>query len=134
VVARLHRHDRDLTGFIDGTENPSLARAPDVALIPAALRARAAPCCCSSVGRTTSGRGRRSPRPSRRPPWAARDDWTELDDKPESSHVARTNQEEFGDVFRRNMPYGTVTEHGTMFVGFATEQDRWPACSTAWPA
>ena len=29
-----YRHDRDLTGFIDGTENPSLARAPDVAVIP----------------------------------------------------------------------------------------------------
>jgi putative iron-dependent peroxidase len=30
-----YRHDRDLTGFVDGTENPSLARAPDVALVPA---------------------------------------------------------------------------------------------------
>ena len=29
-----YRHDRDLTGFIDGTENPSLARAPDVAIVP----------------------------------------------------------------------------------------------------
>jgi putative iron-dependent peroxidase len=29
-----YRHDRDLTGFIDGTENPSLARAADVALVP----------------------------------------------------------------------------------------------------
>src|SRR5207247_4610634 len=28
-----YRHDRDLTGFIDGTENPSLIDAPDVALI-----------------------------------------------------------------------------------------------------
>ena len=28
-----YRHDRDLTGFIDGTENPSLARAPEVALV-----------------------------------------------------------------------------------------------------
>src|SRR5438132_6316841 len=29
-----YRHDRDLTGFIDGTENPSLVEAPDIALIP----------------------------------------------------------------------------------------------------
>jgi putative iron-dependent peroxidase len=36
--------------------------------------------------------------------------------------VASTDQERFGDIFRRNMPYGTVTEHGTMFVGFASEQ------------
>src|SRR6266540_1127232 len=29
-----YRHDRDLTGFIDGTENPSLVDAPQVALVP----------------------------------------------------------------------------------------------------
>ena len=48
----------------------------------------------------------------------------ELDDKPPASHVARTDQDRFGKVFRRNMPYGTVTEHGTMFVGFSAEQRR----------
>ena len=46
----------------------------------------------------------------------------ELDDKPHDSHVARTDQDEFGKIFRRNMPYGTVTDHGTMFVGFCAEQ------------
>lgn len=46
----------------------------------------------------------------------------ELEDRPDNSHVARTDQEDFGDVFRRNMPYGTVTEHGTMFVDFAAYQ------------
>ena len=29
-----YRHDRDLTGSIDGSENPSLIDAPDAALIP----------------------------------------------------------------------------------------------------
>src|SRR5438309_7020922 len=29
-----YRHDRDLTGFIDGTENPTLIDAPGVALVP----------------------------------------------------------------------------------------------------
>src|SRR6266571_3607430 len=29
-----YRHDRDLTGFIDGTENPTLIDAPEIALIP----------------------------------------------------------------------------------------------------
>src|SRR5205807_8747479 len=27
-------------------------------------------------------------------------------------------------IFRRNMPYGTVMAHGTMFVGFSSEQSR----------
>lgn len=48
----------------------------------------------------------------------------ELKDKPESAHVARTDQDDFGEIFRRNMPYGTVTDHGTMFVGFSSEQTR----------
>ena len=29
-----YRHDLDLTGFIDGTENPTLAEAPDAVLVP----------------------------------------------------------------------------------------------------
>src|SRR4029450_7273196 len=28
----------------------------------------------------------------------------------------------FGKIFRRNMPYGMVTDHGTMFVGFSADQ------------
>ena len=51
-----------------------------------------------------------------------KDDSTELADKPENSHVARTDQDDLGEIFRRNMPYGTVTDHGTMFVGFSSEQ------------
>ena len=49
-------------------------------------------------------------------------DSVELDDKPDDSHVASTDQDRFGKIFRRNMPYGTVTDHGTMFVGFSSEQ------------
>jgi putative iron-dependent peroxidase len=49
-------------------------------------------------------------------------DSVELDPKPDDSHVASTDQDRFGKVFRRNMPYGTVTDHGTMFVGFCAEQ------------
>ena len=49
-------------------------------------------------------------------------DSVELDDKPADSHVASTDQDTFGKIFRRNMPFGTVTDHGTMFVGFCAEQ------------
>src|SRR5207244_4511221 len=49
-------------------------------------------------------------------------DSVELDDKPADSHVASTDQDRFGKIFRRNMPYGTVTDHGTMFVGFSSAQ------------
>ncbi len=49
-------------------------------------------------------------------------DSVELEDKPPDSHVASTDQDRFGKIFRRNMPYGTVSDHGTMFVGFSAEQ------------
>ena len=38
--------------------------------------------------------------------------------------MASTDQDRFGKIFRRNMPYGTVTDHGTMFVGFSADQRR----------
>ena len=50
-------------------------------------------------------------------------DSVELEDKPADSHVASTDQDRFGKIFRRNTPYGTVSEHGTMFVGFSAEQE-----------
>lgn len=43
-------------------------------------------------------------------------DSTELENKPLDSHVARADQDQFGNIFRRNMPYGSVDNHGTMFV------------------
>jgi porphyrinogen peroxidase len=118
-----YRHDRDLTGFIDGTENPSLARAPEVALVPPGapgaggsvlLLQRWAHDVDAWEALSTEGQEHAMGRTKR--------DSIELEDRPEESHVARTDQDDFGDIFRRNMPYGTVTDHGTMFVGFAAEQ------------
>jgi putative iron-dependent peroxidase len=118
-----YRHDRDLTGFIDGSENPSLALAPEVALVPPGAPGgggsvlllqqwahRVQEWESLSVQQQADVIGRTKP------------DSIELEQKPETSHVARTDQDEFGEIFRRNMPYGTVTDHGTMFVGFASEQ------------
>jgi putative iron-dependent peroxidase len=118
-----YRHDRDLTGFIDGTENPSLARAPEVAII-----GRGEPGAGGSVlllqrwahdadAWEALGTAKQEASMGR-----TKADSVELEDRPEDSHVARTDQEDFGDIFRRNMPYGTVTEHGTMFVGFSADQ------------
>jgi porphyrinogen peroxidase len=118
-----YRHDLDLTGFIDGTENPTLIEAPEFVSIPegdpggggtilllqkwahdsVAWEALADADQELVIGRRKS-------------------DSVELDDKPADSHVASTDQDDFGKIFRRNMPYGTVTDHGTMFVGFCAEQ------------
>jgi putative iron-dependent peroxidase len=120
-----YRHDRDLTGFIDGSENPTLIDAPEVSLIPEGKPGAGGtilllqkwahePAAWESlsvaqqelvIGRTKL-------------------DSVELDQKAPDSHVASTDQDEFGKIFRRNMPYGTVTDHGTMFVGFSADQRR----------
>ena len=54
---------------------------------------------------------------------------TELDEEVRGaeSHVSRTTIEEQGveqHIFRRNTPFGTATSHGTMFIGFSSDQQR----------
>ena len=118
-----YRHDRDLTGFIDGTENPSLAEVPEIAVVPDGSPGAGGSVLLLQqwvhdadawealpVATQEAVMGRTKP------------DSVELDPRPEDSHVARNDQDDFGHVFRRNMPYGTVSDHGTMFVGFAASQ------------
>jgi putative iron-dependent peroxidase len=118
-----YRHDRDLTGFIDGSENPSLIEAPEFAVIPDGIPGAGGTILLLQkwshdvdawealpVARQEQVIGR------------TKDESVELDDKAAESHVARTDQDEFGKIFRRNTPYGTVTDHGTMFVGFSAQQ------------
>jgi len=118
-----YRHDRDLTGFIDGSENPTLLEAPAAALLPEGVPGAAGSVLLLQkwkhdvaewealpVARQEQIMGRSKP------------DSIEMENKPAYSHVARTDQDEFGHIFRRNMPYGTVEDHGTMFVGFCADQ------------
>jgi putative iron-dependent peroxidase len=119
-----YRHDRDLTGFIDGTENPSLVEAPEVALIPAGPAAGGTVLLLQKWAHDVDAWEALPVQRQERVMGRTKDDSVELAPRPENSHVARTDQEDFGDIFRRNMPYGTVTAHGTMFVGFSAEQER----------
>jgi len=120
-----YRHDRDLTGFIDGSENPSLIDASDVAIVP-----RGEPGEGGSVlllqkwKHDTTAWESLSTEQQERVMGRKKLDGIELNDKPSDSHVASTDQDRFGKIFRRNMPYGTVTDHGTMFVGFDADQRR----------
>ena len=123
MVGWPYHHDLDLTGFIDGTENPSLVEAASVALV-----AEGQPGAGGAVlllqqwqhdvpaweGLARDGQeaviGRR------------RADSVELEPRPPTSHVSRTDQDRFGRIFRRNIAYGTVADHGTIFVGFGASQ------------
>jgi putative iron-dependent peroxidase len=130
VAGWTYKENRDLTGFIDGTQNPSLSEAPEVALVPAgspgaggsvvlvqkwlhdaiAFEALAVEEQEKVIGRTKATS-------------------TELAEEVRGpqSHVSRTTIEDHGverHIFRRNTPFGTATEHGTMFIGFSCEQQR----------
>jgi putative iron-dependent peroxidase len=130
VAGWTYKESRDLTGFIDGTENPPLSEAPEVALVPAgspgaggsvvlvqqwlhdAVAFEALPLEEQEkvIGRT-------------------KETSTELAEEVRGaeSHVSRTVIEEHGveqHIFRRNTPFGTATSHGTMFIGFSCEQQR----------
>ncbi len=125
LVGWPYHHDLDLTGFIDGTENPTLVEALEVAVVPDGVVGAGASILllqqwehdaigweAKSVDAQEDIIGRRKA------------DSEELDPRPPTSHVARTDQETFGKIFRRNVAYGTLLDHGTIFVGFSREQRR----------
>jgi putative iron-dependent peroxidase len=123
IVGWQYHHDLDLTGFIDGTENPSLVDAASAAVVPDGR-----PGAGSSILLLQQWR-------HDGPAWDAlssteqeavigrtRADSVELDPRPVDSHVARTDQDEFGHILRRNVAWGTLLDHGTIFSGFAADQ------------
>jgi putative iron-dependent peroxidase len=118
-----YHHDLDLTGFIDGTENPTLMDAPEIVLVPDGQPGAGGTILLLQKWEHDAAAWEALPVASQEAVIGRRKaDSVELDDKPADSHVASTDQDIFGHIFRRNMPYGTVTNHGTMFVGFCAEQ------------
>lgn len=119
-----YRHDRDLTGFVDGSENPTLLDAPADALIPDGPGAAGSVLLLQKWKRDVGAWEALPVDQQERVMGRTKPDSVELENKPPDSHVARTDQDEFGEIFRRNMPYGSVRDHGTMFVGFSSDQQR----------
>jgi putative iron-dependent peroxidase len=124
----VYRDSRDLTGFIDGTENPPVEEATEVAVVPdpepgaggcfvitqkwvhdlAAFHAQSPAEQEGTIGRT-------------------KPDSLELEPKPDTAHIARVVIEEDGhelEIYRRSVPYGRVGEHGLYFVAFSADPAR----------
>jgi putative iron-dependent peroxidase len=122
LVGWPYRERRDLTGFIDGTENPSPIEAMAAAV--------------SDDGSSVLLFQKWVHQPSWRSlPVAEQErvigrskpDSVQMDDDvlPADSHVSRNVVEEDGEelaIFRRNVAYGGPTDHGTVFVGFCAAQ------------
>lgn len=118
----LYQHSRDLTGFIDGTENPPVLEAPSVAVADDG---------CSILlfqkWRHLSAWRQLSDAEQERVIGRTKPDSIEFpeDTMPEDSHVSRNVVEEDGEelaIYRRNVAYGGPTDHGTVFVGFCRDQ------------
>jgi putative iron-dependent peroxidase len=120
-----YRHDRDLTGFVDGTENPTLLDAPIASLLPEGVPGAGGSVLLLQKWKHKAVEWEALPiDQQQRIMGRTKVDSIELENKPPDSHVARTDQDKFGKIFRRNMPYGGVADHGTMFVGFSADQKR----------
>jgi len=120
-----YRHDRDLTGFIDGSENPTLLDAPAEALLPEGVPGADGTVLLLQKWKHNTAEWEALPVDQQELIMGrTKRDSIELENKPADSHVARTDQDEFGNIFRRNMPYGSIDDHGTVFVGFSADQKR----------
>jgi porphyrinogen peroxidase len=122
---------RDITGFVDGTANPPVRRASDVALVPpghpgeggshvlamrwvhdlAAFNELSVDEQQQVIGRTKA-------------------DSIELpeSEKPPTAHIARVEMTVGGqelELFRRSVPYGTAAEYGLNFVAFSAVRERY---------
>lgn len=123
MVGWPYHHDLDLTGFIDGTENPTIIEAMDAVVIPPGIPGAGGSVLLlqewehDAIAWETLPVARQEAIIGRR-----KADSIELDPRPPTSHVTRTDQDVFGKILRRNVAYGTLSQHGTIFSGFSREQ------------
>ncbi|MBX3030669.1 MAG: Dyp-type peroxidase [Chloroflexi bacterium] len=123
MVGWPYHRDLDLTGFIDGTENPTIIEATDAAVIPSGTPGAGGSVLLLQQWEHDAIAWERLPIAEQESIIGRRKaDSTEIDPSPPGSHVASTDQDRFGTILRRNIPYGTLSQHGTVFVGFCREQ------------
>lgn len=132
IDAFKHQDGRDLSGYEDGTENPS----GDDAVAAAVLAGAGAGLDGSSFVAVQQWRhdfarlDAMAPAQQDAAIGRRRSDNVELDDAPESAHVKRTAQESFDPeafVLRRSMPWADAHGSGLYFVAFGRSFDAFEA-------
>jgi len=118
---------RDLTGYVDGTANPSPEESPAVALVESGEGLAGS--SFVAVQRWEHDLARfRAHSQTQRDVMIGRSIETneELDDAPASAHVKRTAQEEFEPeafMVRRSMPWATAQAQGLEFIAYGSSLD-----------
>ncbi|MCZ7525765.1 MAG: Dyp-type peroxidase [Acidimicrobiia bacterium] len=125
----VYRDCRDLTGFVDGTENPPAEEARELVILP-----EGAPGAGGSyvlVQRWVHDLDAFHALPTaeqERVIGRTKPDSVELDDLPPDSHVGRVVvEDEAGEeieIYRRSVPYGTAAEAGLLFLAFTDDLDK----------
>jgi putative iron-dependent peroxidase len=130
LPAFVYRDSRDLTGFIDGTENPAVEEGYEVAVVPDGQPGEGG--CFAMTQRWVHDLAafhRLDVAEQEKVIGRTKLESVELDDdeKPPTAHIARVVIEEDGEeleIYRRSVPYGTVGEHGLFFVAFSADPSR----------
>jgi porphyrinogen peroxidase len=126
-----YRGGRDITGFIDGTANPPLTRAADVALVPPGRPGEGGSHVIAMRWvHDLAAFERLSVADQERVIGRTKTDSLELSEaeKPPTAHIARVEMTVGGaemEIFRRSVPYGTAREHGLYFVAFSADRSRY---------
>jgi porphyrinogen peroxidase len=129
--AFVHRDSRDLTGFIDGTANPQMLDAPAAALVPDGEPGAGGSHVLTMRWIHDLAAFEALPVVEQERVFGRRkSNSLELvgDAKPPTAHIARVEiSNEAGEelpIWRRSVPYGTLTEHGLYFLAFSADRAR----------
>lgn len=127
----LYKDSRDLSGFIDGTENPEGEAQRKVALIPEGQPGAGGSYVLSQQWRHRLKSFRAMPEAEQEKVIGrTKADSVELKGEamPEDSHVSRSDVKIDGvaqKLYRRSVPYGGVSDHGLYFLAFSCEIERY---------
>ncbi|KOO03885.1 Dyp-type peroxidase [Vibrio nereis] len=113
---------RDMTDFIDGTENPKDAQREEVAIIPGGEFAGGSYVMLQRFIHNLPAWNRLSVSAQEKVIGRTKPDSIELDDVPAASHVGRVDIKEEGKglkIVRHSLPYGSVSgDHGLLFIAY----------------
>ncbi len=122
--------NRDLSGFIDGTENPQGEEARAAALVPDSHEEAGGSFVLGQRWVHSLAQFQQLPREEQEKVIGrTRADSVQLPPErmPKNSHVSRSDlsyQGEAQAIYRRSVPYGTPQEHGLYFLAFACQRER----------
>ncbi|MDQ2163338.1 MULTISPECIES: Dyp-type peroxidase [Vibrio] len=113
---------RDMTDFIDGTENPKAGKRQEVALIADGEFAGGSYVMLQRFVHNLPAWNRLNVAAQEKVIGRTKPDSIELDNVPTASHVGRVDIKEEGKglkIVRHSLPYGTVSgEHGLLFIAY----------------